>query len=74
MRNAPAVGKHRRIPRWLAMTSAGVLVLLVLVVIYWWRARQPVIAPTAAPPAAEVAAVARVWLSTADRRLRPAAT
>ena len=52
------------------MTSAGVLVLLVLVAIYWWRARQPVIAPTAAPPTTEVAAVARVWLSTADRRLR----
>ena len=70
MRIAPAVGEHRRMPPWLVTASVGVLVLLVLVTVYWWRARRPVVTPTATPPVAAVTAVARVWVSTADRRLR----
>ena len=70
MRIAPAVGEYRRMPRWLVTASVGVLVLLVLVTVYWWRARRPVVTPTATPPVAAVTAVARVWVSTADRRLR----
>ena len=64
------MGERRRIPRWLLIASAGLLVLLVLVAVYWLRHRHPVVEPTPAASAALVKAAAQVWLSTADRRLR----
>ena len=70
MTNVAAVASRQRVRRWLALAALVLFVLLVLFAVYWLRDRSPAIMPPAAAPVPEVRAVARVWLSTADRRLR----
>ena len=59
--------ERKRLWQWTAAGS-GLAVLLVIAALYWSRPRQTVVAPP--PPAPRARSVARVWISTADRRLR----
>jgi glucosylceramidase len=62
---------HLRRRRLIAAAGVlGLLVLAVLVAAYWWRVRHPVSTLPVARAVPEIQAAARVWLSTADRRLR----
>ena len=64
------MGERKRIPRWLGISSASLLTLLVLFGVYWLQHRYSVSQPAPVAPAPLVKVAAEVWLSTADRRLR----
>ena len=70
MTDTSAADKHRQLRRWLAPAALFLLALLVFGAMRWRHDERLLVRPVPARPAAAVTSVARVWMSTADRRLR----
>lgn len=62
--------ERKGVPDWMAIASIALITLLALVALYAPRRPRPTIEPEVTPMPLPVTATVRLWLSTADRRLR----